>query len=136
AQVGAGGGGQAPQPVRGAHWRAGLRAASRSNTIMSAIKTVRVRVVGLIFLLPSNTVSTAIKLESFGCRRCRSHGRQHGRTRYCERPTNPAWSKKLACAEARCTGTGRSRVWPAEGCRRSVSGRRGVVADDARTREV
>src|SRR5271167_2397358 len=65
-----------------------------------------------------------------------SHGRQHGRTRYCERPTNPAWSKKLACAEARCTGTGRSRVWPAEGCRRSVSGRRGVVADDARTREV
>src|SRR5208282_1390425 len=60
AQVGAGGGGQAPQPVRGAHWRAGLRAASRSNTIMSAIKTVRVRVVGLIFLLPSNTVSTAI----------------------------------------------------------------------------
>jgi hypothetical protein len=28
---------------------------------MSAIKTVRVRVVGLIFLLPSNTVSTAIK---------------------------------------------------------------------------
>ena len=26
---------------------------------MSAIKTVRVRVVGLIFLLPSNTVSTA-----------------------------------------------------------------------------
>ena len=28
-------------------------------------------------------------------------------------------------------GTGRSRVWPADGCRRSASGRRGVVADDA-----
>jgi hypothetical protein len=28
---------------------------------MSGIKTVRVRVVGLIFLLPSNTVSTAIE---------------------------------------------------------------------------
>jgi hypothetical protein len=38
-----------------------LRAASRSNLIMSGIKTVRVRVVGLIFLLPSNTVSTATR---------------------------------------------------------------------------
>src|ERR1019366_4959349 len=57
------------------------------------------------------------KLESFGCRRCRSHGRQHGRARYCERPPNPAWSKTLACVEALCTGTGRSRVWPADGCR-------------------
>src|ERR1019366_2604327 len=67
---------------------------------------------------------------------CRSHGRQHGRARYCERPPNPAWSKTLACVEALCTGTGRSRVWPADGCRRSASGRRGVVADDARAREV
>jgi hypothetical protein len=26
---------------------------------------------------------------------------------------NPAWSETLACADAPCTGTGRSRVWPA-----------------------
>ena len=32
--------------------------------------------------------------------------------------------------------TGRSRVWPVEGHPRSASGRRGAVADDARTREV
>ena len=50
--------------------------------------------------------------------------------------TGPAWSKTLACAEALCAGTGRSRVRPADGHRRSASGRRGVVADDARTREV
>jgi hypothetical protein len=37
----------------------GWGAAPRSNIIMSGIKTVRV--VGLIFLLPSNTVSTAIE---------------------------------------------------------------------------
>ena len=35
-----------------------------------------------------------------------------------------------------CTGTGRPRVWPAVGHRRSASGRRGVIADDARTRGV
>ena len=34
------------------------------------------------------------------------------------------------------TGTGRSRVWPADGHRRSASGRREVVAGDARAREV
>ena len=49
-----------------------------------------------------------------------------------ERPSGPAWSKTLACAEALCTGTGRSRVWPADGHRRSASGRRGAVAGDAR----
>ena len=38
--------------------------------------------------------------------------------------------------EALRTGTGRPRVWPADGHRRSASGRRGVVADDARTRGV
>ena len=32
-----------------------------------------------------------------------------------------------------CTGAGRPRVWPAGGHCRSASGRRGVVADDART---
>ena len=32
--------------------------------------------------------------------------------RYRERPSGPAWSQTLACAEALCTGTGRSRVWP------------------------
>src|ERR1019366_10184331 len=52
------------------------------------------------------------------------------------RPPSPAWSETLACVEALCAGTGRSRVRPAVGCRRSASGRRGVVADDARAREV
>jgi hypothetical protein len=51
-------------------------------------------------------------------------------------PSGPAWSQTLACADALCTGTGRSRVWPADGHRWSTSGRRGVVADDAQAREV
>ena len=29
-----------------------------------------------------------------------------------ERPVDPAWSKTLACADAPCTGTGRSRARP------------------------
>jgi hypothetical protein len=37
-----------------------------------------------------------------------------GRVRYRELPSDPAWSKTLACAEALRTGTGRSRVRPAE----------------------
>jgi hypothetical protein len=37
-----------------------------------------------------------------------------GWVRHRERPSDPAWSKTLACAEALCTGTGRSRVRPAE----------------------
>jgi hypothetical protein len=61
---------------------------------------------------------------------------KHGRGHYRERPSDPAWSKTLACVEALCTGTGRSRVRPAAGHRRSASGRRGVVAGDARAREV
>ena len=47
-----------------------------------------------------------------GCRRAQNHGRQHGRGHYREHPSGPAWSKTLACVEALCTGTGRSRVWP------------------------
>jgi NAD(P)-dependent dehydrogenase (short-subunit alcohol dehydrogenase family) len=35
------------------------------NIIMPAIKTARVRVAGLLFLLPSNTVSTALRREFF-----------------------------------------------------------------------
>jgi hypothetical protein len=34
-------------------------------------------------------------------------GHTHGRA-ICERPDDPAWSQTLACAEAPCTGTGRS----------------------------
>jgi hypothetical protein len=49
-----------PRSPSGARISAGLRAASPSNIIMSAIKTARVRVVGLLFLLPSNTVSTVV----------------------------------------------------------------------------
>ena len=37
-----------------------------------------------------------------------------GWVRYRKRQSDPAWSKTLACAEAFRTGTGRSRVWPAE----------------------
>src|SRR5918994_4200332 len=48
-------------------------------------------------------------------RRRRSHGgRQHGRARD-ECSTGPAWSKTLACADAPCAGTGRSRLWPSMG---------------------
>ena len=60
-------------------------------------------------------------------------GRQHGRARHRERPDDPAWSETLACADAPCTGTGRSRGRPCgQHGRRSASGRRGAVADDAR----
>jgi len=45
------------------------------------------------------------------------------RARQCERFEGPAWSKTLACAEAPCAGTGRSRFRPAGGRRRSASGR-------------
>jgi hypothetical protein len=39
-------------------------------------------------------------------------GRQHGRVRYRKRPNGPAWSETLACADAPCAGTGRSRARP------------------------
>ena len=52
-------------------------------------------------------------LKQSGRRRVRFHGRQHGRTRQRECPPGPAWSETLACVDAPCTGTGRSRVWPA-----------------------
>src|SRR5258708_27113029 len=42
----------------------------------------------------------------------------------------------MAYADAPCTGTGRSRDRPFGNSRRSASGRRGAVADDARSREV
>ena len=35
------------------------------------------------------------------------------RTRYREVRSNPAWSETLACADAPCTGTGRSHGWSA-----------------------
>ncbi len=41
--------------------------------------------------------------------------RAEGNTDGCDRrkrPNAPAWSKTLACADAPCTGTGRSHVWP------------------------
>jgi hypothetical protein len=49
----------------------------------------------------------------FGGRRRNPVGRQHGRARNRERPDAPAWSQTLACADAPCTGTGRSHVRPA-----------------------
>jgi hypothetical protein len=39
-------------------------------------------------------------------------GHTHGRA-ICERPDDPAWSQTLACADASCTGTGRSHARPA-----------------------
>src|SRR5262247_113708 len=51
-------------------------------------------------------------------------------------PDGPAWSQTLACVDAPCAGTGRSHDRPFGNCRRSASGRRGAVADDARSREV
>jgi len=51
-------------------------------------------------------------------------------------PCDRAWSKTLACADAPCAGTGRSRDRPFGNRRRSASGRRGAVAGDARSREV
>src|SRR6516225_4976547 len=71
-----------------------------------------------------------------GCRRCFECGRQHEQARHRERLVDPAWSKNLACADALCAGTGRSRDRPFGNRRRSASGRRGAVADDARSREV
>jgi hypothetical protein len=71
-----------------------------------------------------------------GCRRCFERGRQHEQAHHRERLVDPAWSKNLACADALCAGTGRSRDRPFGNCRRSASGRRGAVADDARSREV
>jgi hypothetical protein len=39
-------------------------------------------------------------------------GHTHG-CAICERPDDPAWSQTLACADASCTGTGRSHGRPA-----------------------
>ncbi len=39
-------------------------------------------------------------------------GRQYDRVRYRERPAGPAWSETLACVDAPCAGTGRSRGRP------------------------
>src|SRR6516164_10779329 len=52
------------------------------------------------------------KKSSSGCRRVSDRGRQHGRARERECPDGPAWSETLACADALCAGTGRSRVRP------------------------
>ena len=37
-------------------------------------------------------------------------GHTHGRAIISERLDDPAWSQTLACAEASCTGTGRSHI--------------------------
>jgi hypothetical protein len=60
-------------------------------------------------------IGQPLSLENYvqpGRRRVTHRGRQHGRARQRERLDGPAWSKTLACAEALCTGTGRSHVWP------------------------
>jgi hypothetical protein len=60
----------------------------------------------------------------------RAEGNTDGHDRR-ERPDGPAWSETLACADAPCAGTGRSRDRPFGKSRRSASGRRGAVADEA-----
>jgi hypothetical protein len=40
------------------------------------------------------------------------YGRQHGWVRNREHPIDPAWSETLACVDAPCAGTGRSRGRP------------------------
>jgi hypothetical protein len=54
-----------------------------------------------------------------------------------ECPEDPAWSETLACAYASCAGPGRSHGRPTARVNGvllwSVSGRRGAVADDARS---
>jgi len=39
-------------------------------------------------------------------------GRQYGRVRYRKHLAGPAWSETLACVDAPCAGTGRSRGRP------------------------
>src|SRR3954452_15502544 len=71
------------------------------------------------------------------CRRCPKTGRPYDRERQREHTADPAGSKTLACADASCLGTGRSLARPsARPADWSASGRRGAVADDARTGEV
>ena len=93
---------------------------------------------GLGEALTGVRVGQPLSRESFysGCRHRAYGGRQHTRARQRERPDDPAWSETLACADAPCAGTGRSRDRPFGNRRRSASGRRGAVADDARSREV
>jgi hypothetical protein len=58
-------------------------------------------------------------------------GHTHGRA-ICERPDDPAWSQTLACAEASCTGTGRSHGRPAAFVMRSALARIGKARSRSR----
>ena len=58
-----------------------------------------------------------------GCRRFNPDGRRHGGTRQRECSDSPARSETLACAEALCSGTGRSLAHPGRLRRRIASGR-------------
>ena len=90
---------------------------------------------GLGEALTGERIGQPLSRESFysGCRHRANGGRQHIWARQRERPDDPAWSETLACADAPCAGTGRSHDRPFGNSRRSASGRRGAVADDART---
>ena len=70
------------------------------------------------------------RLQGFGCRRRCPSGRQHGRGRYRERPSDPAWSETLARTDTPCTGTGRSPGWSfALRSGWSAAGRRGACSE-------
>jgi hypothetical protein len=58
-------------------------------------------------------------------------GHTHGRAMR-ERPDDPAWSQTLACAEASCTGTGRSHGRPAARIARAVPVRIGKARSRSR----
>jgi hypothetical protein len=58
-------------------------------------------------------------------------GHTHGRA-ICERPDDPAWSQTLACAEASCTGTGRSHGRPAALIKRAALVRIGKARSRSR----
>src|SRR5262249_32176592 len=77
------------------------------------------------------------KATQSGCRRRTKGGRQHAWARHRECPGGPAWSKNLAYADAPCLWEpGELAFDRSVNGRRSASGRRGAIADDARAREV
>ena len=60
---------------------------------------------GIVAMKPANKTEQSVAEPNV-------EGYMHGRADR-ERPDDPAWSQTLACAEASCTGTGRSHGRPA-----------------------
>src|SRR4051794_29485406 len=116
-------------PIRGSNLN-GPPKPRTSITLTSDKSPVRAsRTPGSVGEVPGNRhlYPTAAKTRSSRVPTCSESWKAIRTGALCERPPDPAWSKTLACAEALCTGTGRSRVWPAEGRRPSASERREAV---------